>query len=148
MGAADALYNAHSRRLESMPGTDVLLSEIVRWKRPDTSLLYIGDTMYEVLTDHEDGHMLFPLHAACIRIGCRSVRSYNRRNSMPVSPMDMSQLYHMLQRRFLHQKYFGGLMGNDILGLHTDFLAYGPRSALAVDTLGWWGSSHEVHIPS
>ena len=104
--------------------------------------------MYEALTDDEDGHLLFPLHSACIDIGCRMIQSHEDRRPVANFSSPLARLYHMLRQQFLHRKYFGGLIGNDILGLHTDYPDYGPRSALAVDVLGWWGNSHEVDASS
>jgi hypothetical protein len=56
----------------------------------------------------------------------------------------LARLYWILRLQFHYRKYFAGLIGHDILALNVESGAYGPRSLLAVDELGWWGDAHEV----
>jgi hypothetical protein len=54
------------------------------------------------------------------------------------------RLYTLLRTHFHYKMRFEGVLGNDMLDLNTESLAYGPRSVLALDELGWWGEAHEV----
>lgn len=123
---------------------DIFLSEPTRWVTTDFDIFPLGNSYYQVLTDDEDGNVLFPLHYSCIQIGC-NVLEIRLDNSIEMRRLSaLARLEWLLRLHFRYRKYFGGLIGNDLLGLDAGSENFGPRSILAMDELGWWGDEHQV----
>jgi hypothetical protein len=121
---------------------DVFLSETIRWQATDADCLRLGDSFYNVLLDDANGDVVFPLHDACIQIGCRAQRSCDRSQAYRQGSSDLARLYYLLQRQYQCAKTCGSVP--DIFSLRTNRMSFGPRSIQALDDLGWWSGAYEV----
>jgi hypothetical protein len=121
---------------------DIFLSETIRWQPTDADCLRLGDSFYNVLLDDAHGDVVFPLHDACIQIGCRAQRSCDFSQANCQGSSELARLYYLLQRQYRHAKIWAA--EPDIFSLRTSCMSFGPRSILALDDLGWWSGVYEV----
>ncbi|KAF2108084.1 hypothetical protein BDV96DRAFT_287519 [Lophiotrema nucula] len=122
---------------------DVFLSMETSWTSMDGDLLRIGNSFVQVLSDHDTGEVMFPLHGSCIAIASRVIET---RHTPSRTRSSLARLNRALQDQFRFRKYFAGGVGNDLFDLYAEYSNYGPRSLLAIDELGWWGDAHEKFL--
>jgi len=123
---------------------DIFLSETVRWTATDADCLRLGDSFYNVLISDANGDVVFPLHDACIQIGCRVQHLCFFHQAHQHGPSALARLYHLLRRQYLYAKATGQGIERGMFALHTSSKMIGPRSTLALDELGWWSGAYEV----
>lgn len=105
------------------------------------------DIWLDALCYAPDHGTLFPLHESCIAISCRAIDHFHSRRKDTVSKSALEILYRVLSARFIQRKC---LMdeplesSNDIFDLCSSSCDYGPRSALALSRLEWWGAEYDV----
>ncbi|KAF2688140.1 hypothetical protein K458DRAFT_385711 [Lentithecium fluviatile CBS 122367] len=151
LGTPSALRNhrmstAGEIHLNLSDSPDVFLSETARWTATDADCLRLGDSFYNVLVDDEAGDVLFPLHHACIQIGCRALRLCDPDHSDQPGSSALASLYYALRRQNQRAKSSGKGLKHDIFALYTSSKSYGPRSILALDELGWWSGAYEKFL--
>ena len=122
----------------------IFLSDTVRWTATDADCLRLGDSYFNVLIDDAEGDVVFPLHEACLLIGCRVQRWCDPSAAGQHASSDLASLYHILRRQYQVIKAAGGVANPDIFALHANSKILGPRSVLALDELGWWSGAYEV----
>jgi hypothetical protein len=104
------------------------------------------DIWYNTVLNDSRGSM-FALHAACINISCRVIEHRRFRTGKDEEQPVLATLHQLLSTRFLATHANADIDDptvNDILNLSCSSSLYGPRSALALSKLEWWGGQYDV----
>jgi hypothetical protein len=126
---------------------DIFFSETIRWTATDANCLRLDDSFYNVLADDETGDVVFPLHHACIQIGCRRLHLCDPDTCDQHESCALGSLYRTLQHQYRRANSAGsGVV--DIFALQKISRTSGPRSTLGLDELGWWSGAYEVSSTS
>ena len=105
------------------------------------------DIWLDALCYAPDYRTLFPLHESCIAISCRAIDHFDSRRKDAVPTSALKLLYRLLSARFIRRKCRIDEpleTSNDIFDLCSSSCDYGPRSALALSRLEWWGAKYDV----
>ncbi|KAF1992692.1 hypothetical protein P154DRAFT_528290 [Amniculicola lignicola CBS 123094] len=125
---------------------NVFLSQSTQWKITDSDCFRLGESYYCVLTDDGHGNVIFPLHHACIQIGCRVLELHPGISRVTDQLSPLGRLNQMLRLQFQYNKSSGVGVGHDLFNLNSENQTGDPRSLLAMDELGWWGDEHEKFL--
>jgi hypothetical protein len=105
------------------------------------------DIWFDTPVDDPEVGALFPLHEACMSIGCSAIDHIQSKSNTIQRAPALDILTSLINTRFKSRCRRVDLTTGtqyDIFDLCTCSNLYGPRSVLALARLEWWGGEYDV----